>query len=393
MQNKNTHANIVHNGEAITPDAYNEIVQRVTDAVISHLENTTESNETALSHKGDGPDMATTINRSVILNGKKCWIHANTEQEYADKLLKLSADSLAPATAHDFKEYALNWFKVYAKPSIATATATTKYVLPNFAGKAVEDVTVDDIQVLFNDMKSAKATKDKVKMVLNMILESAVDDGIIPKNPMSSKRLRITGSASKVTEVYSVEDMQYIIGHIGDIKLPGDRAYIAIQALHPLRLEEVLGLQWADIDTDNMVIHIRRAVTHPDRNRPEIKATKTEASVRDIALCPTALQYLTPGNPDEFVCGGEHPLAYTQVRHMRQRIKKDMNFDGDITPIRFRTTVLTDIYAQTKDIKLTQNAAGHTTSAMTLKYYVKPRELESNTTAAVIDATYCVPAV
>ena len=37
---------------------------------------------------------------------------------------------------------------------------------------------------------------------------------------------------------------------------------------------------------------------------------------------------------------------------MCNRIKRDTGFSENITPIRFRTTVLTDLYDQTKDIKL-----------------------------------------
>ena len=59
---------------------------------------------------------------------------------------------------------------------------------------------------------------------------------------------------------------------------------------------------------------------------------------------------------------------------MCDRIRRDTNFDEKITPSRFRTTVLTDMYAETKDIKATQEAAGHTTAAMTLQHYVKGRE-------------------
>lgn len=76
-------------------------------------------------------------------------------------------------------------------------------------------------------------------------------------------------------------------------------------------------------------------------------------------------------------------MSYTQVRRMCDRIKKDTEFSENITPIRFRTTVLTDIYDQTKDIKLTQAAAGHTTADMTLKYYVKGREDIASATTAV----------
>ena len=85
----------------------------------------------------------------------------------------------------------------------------------------------------------------------------------------------------------------------------------------------------------------------------------------------------------KFLFGGDKPLSYTQVRKMCQRIQRDTGFTESITPIRFRTTVLTDLYNQTKDIKLAQSAAGHTTSAMTLKYYVKGRETSSEAAAAV----------
>lgn len=133
---------------------------------------------------------------------------------------------------------------------------------------------------------------------------------------------------------------------------------------------------------------MRRAVTHPDRNQPEVKETKTQASAPTLVLPATALAYLTPGEPRDYVIGGAIPFSYTKVRRMCYRIGRDMLFDGDITPIRFRAAVLTDIYDQSKDIKLTQAAAGHTTSAMTLKCTVKGREDVSNVTASGMDAAY-----
>lgn len=220
-----------------------------------------------------------------------------------------------------------------------------------------------------------------------MILDAAVEDGLIVKSPLKSKRIKITGKASKATAPYSVEQMRYLVQHIGDIKDPIDRAFLAVQALHPLRLEEVLGLQAEDIDPVNMEIHISRAVTHPTRNQPEIKATKTKSSIRTIGLSALAVPYLPSVKPGEFVFGGKTPLSYTQVRRICERIKRDTGFSENITPIRFRTTVLTDLYDQTKDIKLAQAAAGHTTSAMTLRYYVKGRETISRA-AAVVDRAY-----
>lgn len=355
-----------------------------------HLENFMIKSDCTPSWKGDSQMAAKTkINQPIYINGEKRWITANSMQEFADKVLKL-AGTVQASGKHLFSDYAWNWFETYSAPNIETVTATTYrrqlrlYLVPAFEGLAVEDITTDHVQRLFNSMTGAKATKDKARMVLNQILDAAVEDKLITQNPAKSRRVKITGKASKATPPYTVAQMRYLVQHIGDIQNPLDRAYLALQALHPLRLEEVLGLQPEDIDREHMTIHIRRAVTHPTRNLPEIKDTKTSSSHRTIGLSALALPYLQELHTDgKFLFGGDKPLSYTQVRRMCQRIQRETGFTERIIPIRFRTTVLTDLYDQTKDIKLAQAAAGHTTSAMTLKYYVKGRETSSEASAAV----------
>ena len=284
MKTKESYDNIGGNGINIPAAMYDRFAAQLMSSVEMLLENEKRALELTPSPKGDGNDMATKINRAVVILGRKHWIRANTEQEYADTVISLytagNAPISVPVCLHEFSKYAVNWFTLYSLPSVSTATAKTYkrqltlHLIPFFGDTAVENITTDDIQRFFNGMEGTKATKDKARMVLNMILDAAVEDGLRAKNPLKSSRLKITGASSKVTEPYSVEQMQYIIQNVDKVKKPSDRVYIALQALHPLRLEEVLGLKWEDIDTANRVIHIRRAVTHPDRNIPEIKETK-----------------------------------------------------------------------------------------------------------------------
>lgn len=171
------------------------------------------------------------------------------------------------------------------------------------------------------------------------------------------------------------------------IKKPDDRNYLAIQALHPLRLEEVLGLRWQDIDLENNLIHVCNTVTHPKRNQPEFKSkTKTDQSRRTLALVAEIKEHLTVGADEDFIVGGKKCISYQQLTRMCERIKSDTGFSEKITPQRFRTTVLTDIYAQNKDLKEVQQAAGHTTVAMSMKYYVKGRAASDGTATAISSA-------
>ena len=301
----------------------------------------------------------------------------------------MSLSTSVPA-GHGFREYAENWYAVFAKPSIEPSTAITYrrqldlYWIPAFEDKPIEDISAADIQGVLNSMGDvSKDTRKKAVLVIGMILSQAVEDGYVPRNVAKSKTIRITGKAAKETEPYTIKQMQYLVAHIPDVTNSTDRAYLAIAALHPLRPEEVFGLKHGDIDRQNLKINIQRAVTYPDRNQPLLKDTKTEASVRAVDLASQILDYIPNGNPDDFIFGGDKPLSYQQIRRMRMRIKKDIAFDDDIVPRRFRTTVLTDLYDETKDIKQTQAAAGHTTADMTLKHYVKGRQQNSNTATPV----------
>ncbi len=371
-------------GSGVDPSGFAVLLQEP-----PHLGNCIAQSGFPPCSEGD-TEMATKskINQSITINGVKRWITATTMQEFADKVVKLMGTPQERGK-HPFQDYAWNWFETYSKPNIETATATTykrqltRYLIPAFDGLAVEDITTDDVQRLFNGMTGAKATKDKARMVLNQIMDAAVEDKLIATNPVKSRRVKVTGKASKATPPYTVEQMRYLVQHIGDVQNPVDRAYLALQALHPLRLEEVLGLQGDDVDAQGMALHVRRAVTHPTRNQPEVKDTKTESSHRTVGLSALALPHLSAVPAGKFIFGGDNPFSYTQVRHMCERIKRDTGFSENITPIRFRTTVLTDLYDQTKDIKLAQAAAGHTTSAMTLRYYVKGRETDQAATAAL----------
>jgi len=362
-----------------------------------NLDNGTAFYSEMLCRNGETSMAKDRIKRRVNIRGEQRWITGATEQEYADNLMKAMGEYTQAKSAekHLFQPYAIDWFEVFSKPTISTTCKNTYerqlrlYILPAFDGMCIEDITAADVQRMFNNMdnhgkKLATASKTKCKNVLNMIFQHAVEEGIIPRNPLASKSIKIKGKPSLRTEPYSVEQMRYIVSHLADIIKPKDRLFTALMALHPLRLEEALGLRWQDIDLDENLIHIRCTVVHPDRNQGVFQElTKTEASRRTIRMLPQLKAFMIPGAPNEFVIGGKRMQSYQLVRDMCRRIRTDIQFPESITPRRFRTTVLTDIYDTTKDIKQTQAAAGHTTASMTLKHYVKGREQSSDTATPI----------
>ena len=114
------------------------------------------------------------IRREIEIGGVKRWISGNTEQEYAENLIRAlrgETDSQAQfiQRKHDFQAYAQKWFEVFSKPNVEIVTATTyerqlkKHIYPVFAGMNIEDILPADVQRVFNGMEGAKETKIKVK--------------------------------------------------------------------------------------------------------------------------------------------------------------------------------------------------------------------------------------
>lgn len=369
-----------------------ELQTLAANSTSQHLDNGTGTSRIAC----EGDSMAN-IKRKYTINGEGVWIQGKSEQEILEKACALMGAQTrpAPAAKHNFRAYALDWFKNFSLPNVEQVTAITYkreldlHIFPAFGKMNIEDITLSDVQALFNRKGAKKESLMKTRTVLNQIFRKAIDDDLMRKNPLQAFSFRLTGEASDTTQPYSVEEMRLMVERIGRLTNPNDIAYLAVATMQPLRLEETLGLQWQDVDCQAMALHIRRAVTHPDRNAPIVKETKTQEK-RDVALTKTTLHYLDSipqGAPTDFVVGGKVPFSYTQVRRMCQRIARQIDFPGKITPQRFRTTVLTDIYDQTRDIKLTQAAAGHKTADMTLKHYVKCRQI-NQASASAIDAVY-----
>ena len=131
----------------------------------------------------EGGSVSYKINRSVKINGQKIWVHANSEQEYAEKLAKLfSGEKEKPH--HNFKEYALNWFEVYCIPTVEAATAACYesmlriHILPAFEKKDLEEmagITEYMVRKLTNNEHVTTEVLGKISKALDIKIEDFVE--------------------------------------------------------------------------------------------------------------------------------------------------------------------------------------------------------------------------
>ena len=257
-------------------------------------------------------------------------------------------------------EYANEWLNRKRKLKETTRVTyqkyLTQYIIPDLGDKYIGAITAKDVQWMLDKHKTlSEKTLKEMRGVLSQIFHYAISDELVTRNPCNNMDIEIPSTKRTVRSALPIEQYQDIIANLP--ALTGfDKRFLAICLFTAMRRGEILGLRWEDIHHGK--IHIKRNVTHPQRNAPEITTPKTKAGIRAIPLIEPLLQALIPTEETGFVIGGENPLTLSAYRAMWNRIIKSIDLHG-ATPHILRHSYLTYAVGATKDFKTVQGISGH----------------------------------
>ncbi len=209
-----------------------------------------------------------------------------------------------------FRDYAKQWRELYHDPRIGdrwrleTTRMMEHHILPFFGDTRIGDIDVAMIQRFFNNLSDrSESTNKHIKHMIGGILQSAVEDELIDKNPARSTRLTLSKKKTprKALELDEARDIL-----INMCKLPReDQLLLALLMNTGMRRGEAIALRWQDIDLEARMIHITHAITFADGNHPVIKDPKSRAGIRDIPISDMLYPHLEGGgDPDVFLLSG-----------------------------------------------------------------------------------------
>jgi len=162
-----------------------------------------------------------------------------------------------------------------------------KHLLPALGRKQLTEITTDDIARLIARLRAqglAAKTINGALVPLGRILQHALRRGHITDNPLrrleQHERPRVHRRQQRVLD----HDQ---ITRLLDAALPRYRTFLATALYSGMRLSELLGLTWADVDLDGGVIHVRHQLSRARADKPARRVRlKTQAAIRDIPLLP-----------------------------------------------------------------------------------------------------------
>lgn len=182
-------------------------------------------------------------------------------------------------------DFGKSWIE--ERPNLRPKTVTLyRYLLrahiaPHFDGKTVAEIKEGSIRrwrkkLLDNNVSAV--TTAKAYRLLKAILNTAVDDGIIKRNPC-----RIKGAGLEKSPERPVLTIPQVFA-LADAVQPRYSALVLLGTFASLRWGELAALQRKDIDLANATISVNRQLTEMPGGGYAFGAPKSEAGIRTVPI-------------------------------------------------------------------------------------------------------------
>ncbi|MEU3033697.1 tyrosine-type recombinase/integrase [Streptomyces griseoaurantiacus] len=229
------------------------------------------------------------------------------------------------AGAVNFRVYAEKWVE---ERELAVRTVDLYkhllrlHILPTFGALDLDEITAPRVREWRAERlrtTAAKTTVAKAYRLLKGILETAVDDDLISRNPCRIKGAGKESAAER--RIASVAQVDALADAIG-IRW---RLMVYLGAYGPMRPEELAGLRRRDVDQEHMVIRVRVAEPERTNGKRAPGETKSDAGVRAVVLpgflhkeVRQHLAWFAEKGPDGLVFVGEKGAPFRRTSFGRK---------------------------------------------------------------------------
>lgn len=340
------------------------------------------------------------ITRTLSATGKRAasaelaaW-RQEKEREHAESLngdtaSRPIADTLIPEYVSRYID-AKEQTKSIEPSTISSYRDSLRYITSAFSNMPLKDLQPANaerwIAALVDEGRSS-STIGKAFRLLKQVLNSAITQGAIDKNPLALVKPPKRVNKKQGINALDEAALGDLLGKLGTLELSPITvaAYIALNT--GMRRGEVCGLQWRDIDADNRVIWVRRSIGL-GKGGAYIKQPKTDKA-RDVVLPATLLKVLEQWKAKQqqayaadmaSLSANSYVLGDALGYYHPDRISKDWASLTKMLGVRgtegrrasyhdLRHTWATLALARGADVKTVSSNLGHANAAMTLNIY------------------------
>lgn len=334
------------------------------------------------------------------------------EQEakrWRNRYLGLEDRQRVKPTQTKFGEYGATW--IAETPTLKPRTrrlyeSQLKLHLSPLHRLRMHEVDVDAIRLVIGRMQDKNKSPNTIRNVLvtlGSIMGAAVDDKLVPINPLTQLGRRARPKVKKARKriLAPIEAAKLI-----EMSEPAYRPIVAVMLFAGLRISETLGLTWGDVDLQGRTIHVWRQLAY-DRADVTIgdlwttlKGDESDVKERTVEMSELLRVLLVAHRGDRiahrddllFTTSNATPYAQRYIQRAFARIVERVGFNNEpkLTPHQCRHNFATALIASGADVVFVSNQLGHADPAVTLSIYAHEftAAREAGTGAAAIDRIY-----
>lgn len=277
------------------------------------------------------------------------------------------------------EQWSKQWLEIYKSDKSENTRKMYKeainiYIIPYLGKYKLKSLKQKDILYLLNIMSENGITrrKDVVLMTINQILDKAVENDYISKNVCKGIKIKKHKPAEKEPLPYN------LIVEIKKLASDNPRAFMVLFMIYTgLRKQEVIPLQYKDIDLEHKYINVNKAV-QLIHNQPVVKTTKNE-DTRKVPILDIVYDKLvemkSQHNDNDFVFPNtlgnmmSDTTMKRQIEYIRNDLSKALGHEVYFTYHQLRHTYACILHKAGVDLKEAQSFTGHKTLQILLDVY------------------------
>lgn len=257
----------------------------------------------------------------------------------------------AKVTLEAFAKIYLDHLKLYREPTTITTIKYSILAFGNLNKKELHLITNRDIQneidnMVLNGLKGSTINRSLTN--LKTILRAAKDEfNLLTEIPTFKLKIKIDKKPD-IKKTLSSKEVETILN---DFKKRKYYPVIFIALKTGMRIGEIMGLCWEDIDFDNNQITVKHQWKIIN-GKYDFGSLKTKNSYRDIPLPSSLKSFLLPLKSSGRI------IRQSSTKSMINGLNKALN-KYNITIHTFRHTYVTTLVASGLDIKTISTITGH----------------------------------
>jgi integrase len=248
-----------------------------------------------------------------------------------------------------------------------------KWILPRWGNYTLSAINAGEVELWLRSLPLARATCAKIRNLMSVVFNHGIRHQVYSRNPI--RLVRQSAKRRRIPVVLSVSEVQQLL----DALALRERTLVLLDVGTGLRMSELFGLKWKDVDFDANEISVVRSivmqVTGP---------CKTESSQKPVPLDPYLAEALQAwrqqakySGPEDWVfaspsVNGQRPYWGQQImRKVIRPIAIRVGITKGIGWHTFRHTYSTMLRATRVDIKVMQELLRHASSRVTMDTYTQ----------------------